>query len=98
MKTSAHIEEWGLASPFRIAGNEWRTTRSVVVQLSSDGAMGRGEAQGVYYLDETAESMLEQVFSIADQLSRGITREELLEILPAGGARNAIDCALRSQR
>jgi len=56
--------------------------------------MGRGEAQGIYYLDETAESMLEQVFSIAAQLSRGVTREELLEILPAGGARNAIDCAL----
>jgi len=94
VKISAHIEEWELASPFRIAGNEWRTTRSVVAQLSSDGAMGRGEAQGVYYLDETAESMLEQVFSVADQLSRGITREELLEVLPAGGARNAIDCAL----
>jgi len=94
MKISAHIEEWELARPFRIAGNEWRTSRSVVVQLARDGAVGRGEGQGVFYLDETAESMIAQVFSVADQVGNGITREELLEILPAGGARNAIDCAL----
>jgi L-Ala-D/L-Glu epimerase / N-acetyl-D-glutamate racemase len=94
MKISAHIEEWELARPFRIAGNEWRSSRSVVVHLASDGIVGRGEGQGVFYLDETAESMIEQVFSVAGQIGTGITREELLEILPAGGARNAIDCAL----
>lgn len=94
MKISAHIEEWELERPFRIAGNEWRSSRSVVVHLASDGAVGRGEGQGVFYLDETAESMIEQVFSVAGQIGAGVTREELLEILPAGGARNAIDCAL----
>jgi L-Ala-D/L-Glu epimerase / N-acetyl-D-glutamate racemase len=94
MKISAHIEEWELARPFRIAGNEWRSSRSVVVHLASDGAIGRGEGQGVFYLDETAESMIEQVFSVAGQIGAGVTREELQEILPAGGARNAIDCAL----
>ena len=94
MKISAHIEEWELASPFRIAGNEWTTTRSVVVQLASNGAIGRGEGQGVFYLDETVESMIEQVFSVAEQIGRGIGRDDLLELLPAGGARNAIDCAL----
>ena len=94
MKLSAHIEEWQLAKPFRIAGIEWLTSRSVVVTLSSDGVIGNGEGQGVFYLNETAESMIEQVFAVASQIESGASREELLEILPAGGARNAIDCAL----
>jgi L-alanine-DL-glutamate epimerase-like enolase superfamily enzyme len=94
MKICAHIEEWDLARPFRIAGGEWRTSRSVVVQISSDGSIGKGEAQGVSYLDETAESMIEQVFAVANDVESGAGREELLELLPAGGARNAIDCAL----
>ena len=94
MKISAHIEEWELAKPFRIAGIEWLTTRCVVVQLSDNGAIGRGEGQGIFYLGETTESIIEQVFSIAGQISRGITRDELSGLLPVGGARNAIDCAL----
>ncbi len=94
MKFSAHIEEWELKQPFRIAGKEWRTTRSVVVQLDDGEFSGRGEGQGVFYLDETAESILAQANSIADKISRGLTREELLTLLPAGGARNAIDCML----
>jgi len=94
VKFSAHIEEWELKQPFRIAGKEWRTTRSVVVQLDDGEFSGRGEGQGVFYLDETAESILAQANSIADKISRGLTREELLTLLPAGGARNAIDCML----
>ena len=29
-----------------------------------------------------------------DAIERGITRDELSRLLPAGGARNALDCAL----
>lgn len=94
MKISAHIEEWDLAQPFRIAGDEWTNARSLVVQIGLDGCLGRGEAQGVYYLDETPESIYEQVQVFAPVIRRGISRQELQSLLPAGGARNAIDCAL----
>ena len=94
MRFSAHIEEWEMKVPFRIAGNEWHSSRCVVVQLKDDDALGKGEAQGVFYLEETAESILEQVNSVARDITSGLTRLELLEVLPAGGARNAIDCAL----
>lgn len=94
MKLSAHIEDWELKQPFRIAGKEWRTSTALVVQLSDEKFVGRGEGQGVYYLGETSDSMLGQVNSIADEILQGISRHELLERLPAGGARNAIDCAL----
>ncbi|MDX1554437.1 MAG: dipeptide epimerase, partial [Xanthomonadales bacterium] len=94
MKVSAHIEVWPLAAPFRISGKEWLNSEALVVELSGDGCVGRGEAQGVYYLDETGESMFRQVMDIEDRLRAGLSREELLDLLPSGGARNAIDCAL----
>ena len=94
MKLSVHIEEWEMVQPFRIAGSEWTHSRGIVVQLASDDHLGRGEAQGVFYLGETAESMLEQVTESAIEICQGISREELQDLLPPGGARNAVDCAL----
>lgn len=94
MKFSAHIEEWPLVAPFRISGHEWLTAEALVVEISGDGCVGRGEGQGVYYLDETPETMLEQALAVSDSIRAGITREALLELLPHGGVRNAIDCAL----
>lgn len=94
MQFSVHIEDWELEVPFRIAGDEWLSSRGIVVQVSHKGCVGRGEAQGVFYLDETAETMLAQVNNMAGKIQQGIGREELLELMPAGGARNAIDCAL----
>ena len=94
MKFSAHLENWELTEPFRIAGSEWRTSASLVVQLSEGGHTGRGEAQGVFYMQETAQSIFEQVHEVANIISSGISRKDLQELLPAGGARNAIDCAL----
>lgn len=94
MKFSACIEEWEMKQPFRITGSVWTHSRALVVQLGQDGKIGRGEAQGVYYLDETVESMLIQVDELAEQIRRGISREALQDLLPPGGARNAVDCAL----
>lgn len=94
MKLSVHIEDWELKQPFRITGREWRTSDALVVQISDGKVMGRGEGQGVFYLDETMESMFAQVESVAAEIEQGLSREDLLDRLPPGGARNAIDCAL----
>ena len=94
MQISAHIEEWTLKKPFRISGKEWVSTRSVVVQVAAGGCVGRGEAQGIFYTGETAETLLAQVFDAMATLRNGVGRDELLSLLPSGGARNAIDCAL----
>ena len=94
MKICAHLEDWELVQPFRISGMEWITSPTLVVQVEEDGFVGRGEAQGVFYLDETAAGLFEQVDRIAPEIRNGITREELQHLLPAGGARNAVDCAL----
>jgi L-alanine-DL-glutamate epimerase-like enolase superfamily enzyme len=94
MKMSVHIEEWELTQPFRISGAEWINSRGIVVQLREGNFIGRGEAQGVFYLDETAESIFEQVHAAASEIRNGMSREELQNLMPIGGARNAVDCAM----
>ena len=94
MDFSIHITDWELTEPFRISGNEWINSRCLVVQLGADGFVGRGEAQGVFYLDETAESIFEQAHNVAAEIRKGISRQDLQDLLAAGGARNAIDCAM----
>jgi L-alanine-DL-glutamate epimerase-like enolase superfamily enzyme len=94
MKMSVHIEEWELTQPFRISGFEWVNARGIVVQLAEDGHAGRGEAQGVFYLDEDADSLFAQVHAVAGEIRKGISRDDLQHLLPPGGARNAVDCAL----
>ena len=56
--------------------------------------MGRGEGAGVYYLNDDPAAMTRQIATAAKQIESGVSREQLLDILPAGGARNAVDCAL----
>ena len=87
MKMSVHIEEWPLARPFRISGFEWVHSRSIVVQVEEDGCVGRGEAQGVFYRGETADSLFEQVDAFAGDIARGVSRADLQYLLPAGGSK-----------
>jgi L-alanine-DL-glutamate epimerase-like enolase superfamily enzyme len=94
LKLSTHIEEWDLKQPFRISGQEWRSARSVVVKIEADGYIGRGEGHEVYYVGETIETMAAQIDQIASRINAGVSRDELLQLMPSGGARNAIDCAL----
>ena len=94
MDVSLHITDWELIQPFRISGAEWINSRCLVVQLSEDGHVGRGEAQGIFYLDETAESIFEQAHEAVAEIRKGLSREDLQDFMPAGGARNAIDCAM----
>jgi len=94
LKISAHVESWEFEEVFRISGREVSTSDGIVVKISDGTHMGMGEAQGVFYIGETPTSMLVQINSVADELRKGISRKTLLSLLPAGGARNAIDCAL----
>jgi len=88
------IDPWELKTPIKITGYTFSVVQLLHVTISADGVSGSGEAAGVYYLGETGDSMLAQVASIKGDLERGAGREELRKLLPAGGARNAIDCAL----
>ena len=93
-RISNHIETWASKIPFRISNQVWYHYPAVICEIEQDGIVGQGEAQGVYYNEETENSMLEQLETITPALAAGASREELLELLPPGGARNAADAAL----
>ncbi|WP_297730336.1 N-acetyl-D-Glu racemase DgcA [uncultured Maricaulis sp.] len=94
MRVSVHRESWPMLAPFVITGHVFDSLESVVVTLEQDGVVGRGEGVPVYYLDEDAPGLLEQIEAIRPALEAGLTRDALQDLLPAGGARNAVDCAL----
>jgi L-alanine-DL-glutamate epimerase-like enolase superfamily enzyme len=88
------IETLPLKAPFRISGYTF-TEVPIVVATIRDGALaGRGEAAGVYYLDDEPEGMAARIEAVRGEVEAGASRAELISILPAGGARNALDCAL----
>jgi L-Ala-D/L-Glu epimerase len=88
------IEDWPLAEPFRITGYSFSTMRVLVATVNEGVHRGSAEAAGVYYHGDTPEGMASMVESIRAQVERGCTRSELQRLLPPGGARNALDCAL----
>jgi L-alanine-DL-glutamate epimerase-like enolase superfamily enzyme len=91
---SIQTRVWPLREPFVISRGSQTTCEVIVVQLAAGGFVGRGEAVGVDYHGETIDSMRAQIEGVRQVIERGIDRRELLEILPAGGARNALDAAL----
>ncbi|HKS59121.1 MAG TPA: N-acetyl-D-Glu racemase DgcA [Steroidobacteraceae bacterium] len=91
---SIQTRVWPLREPFVISRSSHTTCEVIVVQLAAAGHVGRGEAVGVDYHGETIDSMRAQIESVRSTIERGIDRRELLTILPAGGARNAVDAAL----
>jgi len=91
---SVEIEKWPLSAPFRITGRTFECFEVLVVNLEHNGQVGIGEAAGVDYLNDDVASMFRQIDALRSTLDRGIHRDELQELLPPGGARNALDCAL----
>ena len=83
-----------LHSPFTITGYTFTHLEAIWVHLDDDGVSGRGEGVGMYYRGETPETMSAQVENIRADIESGISRAELRDLLPPGGARNALDCAL----
>ena len=89
------IDNFALKEPFHITGHSMVDTDVVTVTLEKGGHIGLGEASGVYYRkDDDAAGVVRQIEAIRAQIEAGIDRESLQRLLPTGGARNAVDCAL----
>jgi L-alanine-DL-glutamate epimerase-like enolase superfamily enzyme len=94
MQLSVAKEDWPLGRSFIIARGAQTVTTVVIVTLSDGDATGRGECEPQDHYGETVESVMAQIEGIRSVLENGLSRETLPEVLPAGAARNAVDCAL----
>ncbi|GAB3282329.1 dipeptide epimerase [Parahaliea aestuarii] len=83
-----------LVRPFAITGYRFEAANTVQVRLSDGEYSGRGEGMGVYYQGENQQSMAEQLESVVSAVESGAGRQDVRDLLPAGGALNALDCAL----
>jgi L-alanine-DL-glutamate epimerase-like enolase superfamily enzyme len=92
LKIEAKEEIFPLNHPFRISRGS-RTNACVVTVSVSDGQyIGRGEGVPIARYDQSVDSVFAQINSIASV--DDLDRDKLQELLPAGAARNAMDCAL----
>lgn len=79
-----------LAQVFTISRGSRTEAQVLTVTVDRDGIRGRGECVPYARYDETLASVTAQI----EALPFGVTRAELQDLLPAGAARNAVDCAL----
>ena len=68
----------------------------VVVEIEEDGIKGAGECTPYPRYGESLASVMALIMTLVPDLEKGLTREALQQRIPAGAARNAIDCALWS--
>jgi L-alanine-DL-glutamate epimerase-like enolase superfamily enzyme len=94
LKLHVEVQKLRLSAPFRISGFVFEEQEVVVVTLDDGKHRGCGEASGVYYLGDTAQGMAVAIEAARATIERGIERTALQQLLPPGGARNAVDCAL----
>lgn len=85
---------WPLAGVFRISRGARTVSEVIVAEIRDGDAMGRGECFPYVRYGESLDSVEGQILSATAAIAAGAGREDLLSILPAGAARNAVDCAL----
>ena len=79
-----------LSQTFTISRGSKTEARVLTVRVIRDGVTGWGECVPYARYGESLESVTAQITGLADD----VTRDALQKLLPAGAARNAVDCAL----
>jgi len=92
LTVEAWEEVWPLREPFRISRGSRTEAQVVVVTVSNGEHAGRGEGVPVARYNQTIDSVLAQIESVKSV--RDLDRHKLQQLLRAGAARNALDCAL----
>lgn len=86
-------ESWPTRGTWTISRGSVAAVEVVVVELSQDGHVGRGECRPYPRYDETVEGVVSDIEALRGALDAGLDRDALQTALPPGAARNALDCA-----
>ncbi|MEM5521229.1 N-acetyl-D-Glu racemase DgcA [Sulfitobacter sp. AS59] len=90
MRIEVSRDVFRLAQVFTISRGSRTEAQVLTVRVSDGGVTGWGECVPYARYDETLESVTADI----EGLPSSFTRADLYDLLPAGAARNAVDCAL----
>ncbi|CAN7469195.1 dipeptide epimerase [Rhizobium sp. LjRoot30] len=88
------VAAFPIAGAFTISRGSKTEARVVMCAIHADGRTGMGECVPYGRYGETIESVVAAIEAIAPRIAAGMERQSLQAEMPAGAARNAVDCAL----
>ena len=91
---TVEVERWPIRGGFAISRGRKTAAEVVVVEIAEGPHVGRGEAVPYGRYGETLDGVVGQINGVAAAIDEGLDRPALAGLLPAGAARNAVDCAL----
>ena len=94
IELTAASQSWPIAGSFRISRGAKTAAEVVVVEVRDDDLVGRGECVPYPRYGETVEGVVQAIEALSAPVAAGLDRDALQEAVPAGAARNAVDCAL----
>lgn len=93
-KLSFETVNWPAKGEFRISRSALTEFVTVQVSITQDGHVGRAECRPYARYNETAETVSKIISEVRSSIETGCSRIALQTLLPAGAARNVLDCAL----
>jgi len=90
MQIEVSRDVFRLAQVFTISRGSRTEAKVLTVRLTDGAHQGWGECVPYARYDETLESVETEINGLPDAIDRAV----LMDLLPAGAARNAVDCAL----
>jgi len=94
VKLAIREETFPIAGRFTIARGSKTEAHIIYAELEDQGHIGRGESVPYARYGESIEQALNDIEAVRDRIEAGLNFSDLQDLLPAGAARNAIDCAL----
>lgn len=85
---------WPIRGVFTISRGSRTEARTLIAEIAAGGVVGRGECTPYARYGESLDSVRAQIEQVASKIAAGADRPALQALLPAGAARNAVDCAL----
>ena len=93
-RLAARAESWPIRGTFTISRESRTEARVVVAEIADGDHVGRGECVPAARYGETVPQVMAQLDGARAAIAGGLDRDGLRRALPAGAARNALDCAL----
>jgi L-alanine-DL-glutamate epimerase-like enolase superfamily enzyme len=94
IKVNVRRESWPIRGNFSISRGSKTQADVVTTELTEGRFVGRGECVPYARYGESVNDVIAAIEVLVPALARGLDRASLQNVLPAGAARNALDCAL----